>query len=159
MSIQSFYNSTAILEIFTEVQDDYGQQVKTWSVSTYIIGCKQNRSGNKSIQNFQDQINKNDIFYCNMMTISEKNRLIFTSNTFSFLGSCTSSTQLVSTIANALYFATNTFSTYSQADYITNSSTGYKKANVEYRNILNINKDLRNHHLQIELEVDNEHRT
>lgn len=155
MSIESFYNTTAIYEIPTITVDAYGQDTKVWSVSTTIIGRLQGRSGNKSIfNNNQEKADYNERFYCGINGIGTTGRLLFSTGSFSYMGTSTSSTALSSTEIGALYFVSGAFSTYAVGDYLAYSSTGYGKRYMIYREIIYINDRLLNRHYQIDLQVD-----
>lgn len=155
MSINNFYNTTAIYEIPTITIDTYGQDTKSWTVSTYIIGRRQGRSGDKSIYtNFQEKANYNDRFYCDVCNVGSSGRLLFSTNAFVYQGVVSTSSGLTSTEIGALYNVASTFSTYVQGDYLINSSTGYGKKTMTYRDILYINDNLKDSHFQIDLKVD-----
>ena len=160
MSITGFYNEYAIYEIPTITVDSYGQDTKVWSVSTYIFGRRQGRSGDKSIYSEnQEKASYNERFYCGLNSVGTTGRLVFSTNTFMYQGNSTSSTSLSSTEIGALYFVSSAFSTYIVGEYLINSSTGYGKTNMIYREILYINDRLLNSHYQIDLKVDYESRS
>jgi head-tail adaptor len=155
MSIQGFYNTTAIVETFTASQDSYGQETKTWAVSTTVIGDKQGRSGNKSVITTQEGITVSDRFYCNVVSLNKTDRLVFSTNSFNYIGTASTSTGLTSTESGAMYFITADFSTYTAYDYAiySTASSGYIINDVSRSEILYIN-NLRNRHLQIDLSLD-----
>ncbi len=160
MSINNFYNTTAIYEIPTITIDSYGQDTKVWSVSTYIVGRRQGRSGDKSIYtNYQEKASYNERFYCDLCKIETTGRLLFSTNAFIYQGTVSTSSGLTSTEIGALYNVASTFSTYVQGDYLIYSSTGYGKKTMIYRDILYINDNLKDSHFQIDLKVDYEYRS
>ena len=158
MSIQSFYNTTAILETFSFVTDEYGQEVKTWSVSTTIIGAKQGRSGTEGIVNTQERINRSEIFYCDPVDIDENGRLVFSTRAYNFTGNATSTGALTGG-SGSLYFCSEAFSTYAQYDYAINVDSTYIISDMVTNNILYINDQLRNRHMQIDLDIGTRNRT
>lgn len=153
--IQKFYNTTAIKETYTIVTDSYGQEIKTWLISTTIEGIKQSRSGDLSIVNNIEKIRVNERFYCDNLTISVNDRLLFSTKIYIYKGTSSGSSVLTSTDYGALYFCTSTFSTYSYGDYVRYSSvtTAYAKENFSYYKILYVN-NLENRHIQIDIKED-----
>jgi head-tail adaptor len=159
MGIESLYNDVAIKQAYTLTEDDYGQPIKTWSVSTTIKGALQSRSGNKSIINDQNKASINDRFYCNEISLTVNDRLLFSTNIFFYQGTAANSSDLISTVTGSLYFITSGFSTYVVDDFARFNGTDYVIENFKYRNILYVNNNLRGHHLQIDLEEDYENKT
>ena len=160
MSIDRFFDTYAILERYTFATDEYGQEIKTWSVSTTIFGHKQNKSGSKSITNNIEKIRTNDRFYCDSLTISTAtDRLLFSTNSYSFQDSIATSSNLVSTDYGALYYCDGDFSSYVYGDYVRYSSVSnaYVIEEFNYYRILNA-YDLIGRHMQIDLEEDNKNR-
>lgn len=157
--IDRFYNIYAILERYSLATDDYGQEIKTWLVSTTIYGCKQNKSGSKSIVNNVEKNRTNDRFYCDPLTITTNDRLLFSTNTFSYQGTCSTGSDLASTTYGALYFCNIAFSSYVVGDYVRYSSatTAYVVEEFTYYNILNV-YDLLDRYLQIDIDEDNKNR-
>jgi len=155
MAIANFYNTTAIYEIPTITIDSYGQDTKTWSVSTFIVGRLQGRSGDKSIYtNYQEKASYNERFYCNLVSVGSSGRFLFSTSAYTYKGTVSTSSGLTSTDLGSLYNVSIAFSTYIQGDYLINTSTGYGKASMIYRDILYINKNLKDSHYQIDLKVD-----
>lgn len=161
MSIQGFYNTTAIYEIPSYVTDEYGQEVKTWTVSTYILGTIQNRTGTKSIVSEQERLSISDRFYCDVVSIGSSGRLVFSTSAYSYQGTASTSTNLSSTEGGALYFISSSFSTYVAYDYAiySSNSSAYIKNAMTYRNILNVNDKLRGSHLQVDLDIGYKNKT
>lgn len=156
--IQRFYNTYAILERYTLTTDDYGEQIKTWSVSTTIHGVKQGRTGSASIVFDVEKIRTNERFYCDYVNLTANDRLLFSTKSYSFIGNSSASSMLsTSPDIGYLYFCNNTFSTYITGDYIRYGSTGYQIENFKYYKILfaDNKEDI---HLQIDIEEDNKNR-
>ena len=161
MAISSFYNTTAILETYTFASDGTGQEIKTWTVSTTIIGTRQGRSGSKSVVNTQEGISVSDRFYCNVKNVRAHERLVFSTTLFTYKGSATSTSSLSSTQSGDMYFCASSFSTYNKYDYaiMSSNSSDYIINDVDRMDILYVNDNLRNRHLQIDLGLDYENRT
>lgn len=161
MSIQGLYNTTAIYETFTFATDEYGQEVKTWAVSTYIKGTRQLRAGSKSIVNLQEGVSKSARFYCDNADIDENGRLVFSTIAFAFQGNASTGSDLSSTETGAMYFCASSFSTYEKYDYAIydTATTGYIYNDVIRNNILLVNDQLRGNHMQIDLGLDYENRS
>ena len=159
MSIEKFFNTTVIYEKYISAIDEMGQEVKTWSVSTFTIGDLQGRSGNRNIAEYQEKAIKTERFYCKVVDIQSTGRLVFSTSAFTYLGNSSGTTVLTSTIAGAMYFTNSSYTTYSLGTYAYNNGTTWVINNVYYRDILYANHNLRKHHLQIDLKVDYANRT
>lgn len=161
MSIQGFYNTTAIYEVPTVTTDDYGQEVKTWSVSTWFAGTRQSRSGSKAIVDAQERLNVSERFYCDYVSIESTGRLVFSTNSFVYKGSASASSDLAASNDGDLYSISSSFSTYAVGDYAIYSATSadYILSTMTYRYITYINDQLRSRHLQIDLDIGYKNRT
>ena len=159
--ISGLYNTIALVETYTLTTDSYGQNFKTWTVSTTVIGCKQSRSGSESVIDTQERISKSEIFYCDEFNIKTEDRLVFSTKSFTYQGTADRLNDMASTVTGALYFVSTAFSTYVQYDYAIydTDSSGYIINDVERNNILYINDRLRGHHLQIDLDLGFKSRT
>jgi len=157
--IDSFYNTTAIYEKYASSIDDIGQEIKTWVVSTYIIGTLQGRSGDRGIIDFQEKATKAERFYCNIINIASTGRLAFSTSAFSYLGSVTTSSSMTSTEIGAMYFITSAFSTYTAEQYARFDGSDYVVNEMKYKDVLYVNDNLRGNHIQIDLKVDYEDRS
>jgi hypothetical protein len=149
--IQRFYNTYAILEKYSINTDDYGQEIKSWNMSTYIHGIKQSQTGDKSIITNTEKIRTNERFYCDYTNINTNDRLLFSTNIYSYQGTITGTSSL-STNASIgyLYNCVGSFSTYSNGDYVRYNSTGWKIENFNYYKILYTN-NLIDKHIQIDI--------
>ena len=159
MSVDRFYDTYAILERYTVVTDDYGAEIKTWTVSTTVYGVKQNKSGDQSITNNIEKDRTNDRFYCDSLIITKSDRLLFSTKSYSFQDSVATSSNLTSTNYGALYYCDGDFSSYVYGDYARYSSvsSAYVIEEFDYYRILNV-YDLIGRHMQIDLEEDNKNR-
>jgi len=159
MSIEKFFDTTAIYEKYISAIDEMGQEIKTWSVSTFIIGTLQGRSGNRNIAEYQEKAIKTERFYCNVADIQSTGRLVFSTSAFTYLGSVTTGSSMTSTKTGAMYFITSDFSTFTAGQYARYNGTTYIVNNMDYKDVLYVNHNLRGHHLQIDLKVDYANRT
>lgn len=155
--IERFYNTYAILERYSLATDDYGQEIKTWSVSTTIFGQKQSRTGTASIVFDKEKIRTNERFYCNVLNVSALDRLLFSTKAYNFKGNSSGSSMLISTNIGDTYFCNSSFSSYVAGDYIRNTSTGYQTETFNYYKILYVN-NLEDRHMQIDIEEDNKNK-
>lgn len=162
MSISKyFFDTYAIAERYTVITNSFGEELKTWTVSTTIQGRKQKKSGSKNIIFDIEKIRSNETFYCpaSVNLSSANDRLLFSTNSFSFMGNSSATTNLISTNYGALYFCNAAFSSYVYGDYIrySSASTSYVIENFDYYKITFI-YELFNRHYQIDIEEDNKNR-
>jgi hypothetical protein len=151
MGIQNLYNTTAILEKYLALTNSYGEEAKTWYVSTTVLGTRQGRSGNEAITNSIEKASYNERFYCDVINIDTKDRLIFSTNTYIYKGEASTDSDLSSTQLGSMYHINQDFSTYTEGEYAIYNGTTYIKNPVIYRDIDYLNSNLRGNHYQLDL--------
>lgn len=83
--IDNFFDTYGDIEVASIETDEFGEEIRTWVLSTTIFGRKQNRSGTKSIINNIEKIRSNDRFYCNVCDITENDRLLIDGDYYNIL--------------------------------------------------------------------------